>query len=447
MDRLPSATARANPRNQWLRQPAPHAARVAADPRTPQTTQRAKRHGRTNPLGDSRELERSAPERPIAPDTTAAATAAPGLSAPAPVPLVEPEEAQRGITVGPDVAARIDVMVAAFIDSISSLDAHDDEYRRRIDDVNRLGEREIIATSEMSNRLLDRPVRAMTGILGRKAPVARNLVELRHFVEDLDPARYDLLGVDPRKLGDRLEGYFDRYSKAQPGIQAILRALTDSRLALQADNAAIVQEVSALWTEMETLRQYAYMARALDRALETHIEALAATDPAGARALSMDVLFPIRQRLQDLLTQLAVATQGYAALRIVHQNNHEVVRAIQTASTTTTAAMRTAVMVAQAFAHQRLALDQLQAAAEVAAAQATGVGVDLGGLQRAWDNVSATLNQIDSYKSEAMATMKLTVHELTGQVERSRAHVAHLAPAAGMRQADVRPEPSMLRIS
>jgi uncharacterized protein YaaN involved in tellurite resistance len=382
-------------------------------------------------------------------DAGSTPTVALDLSAPAPIDPVEPGDAERGITVAPDVAARIDAMVGDFIETISSLDAHDDEYRRRIDDVNRLGEREIIATSQMSTRLLDRPVRAMTGILGRKAPVARNLVELRYLVEDLNPARYDLAKVDPRKLGDRLDGYFDRYSKAQPRIQAILGALTDSRHALQADNAAIAQEVRALWTEMETLRQYAYLARTLDRALETHIESLATSDPGSARTLSMDVLFPVRQRLQDLLTQLAVATQGYAALRIVHQNNHEVIRAIQTASTTTTAAMRTAVMVAQAFAHQRLALAQLNAASEVAAALAAGSGVDLAALQAAWDNVSATLDQIDSYKSTAMATMKVTVHELTAQVERSRAHVAHLEPTAGVTppHADSGAEPSMLRIS
>ncbi len=382
-------------------------------------------------------------------DAASAPTAALDLSAPARVHVVAPDDAERGITVAADVAVRIDSMVADFIKTITSIDSHDDEYRRRIDDVNRLGEREIIATSQMSNRLLDRPVRAMTGILGRKAPVARNLVELRHFVEDLDPSRYDLVGADPRRLDDRLEGYFDRYSKAQPRIQAILRALIDSRHALQADNAAIAQEVRALWTEMETLRQYAYMARALDRALETHIEALATADPASARALSMDVLFPVRQRLQDLLTQLAVATQGYAALRIVHQNNHEVIRAIQTASTTTTAAMRTAVMVAQSFAHQRRVLDQLKAASEAAAAMATRSGVDLAALQRAWDNVAATLDQIDTSKSAAMATMKLTVHELTRQVERSRAHVAHLEPTEGVKGSlpELSVEPSTLRIS
>jgi len=424
-------------------------------------------------MRDSSDRGSAAAGRPTPSGTTGADGAALDLSAPAAVLVVAPEEAEKGITVAVDVATRIDAVVAVFIDSVTSLDVHGDEYRRRIADVNSIGEREVIATSEMSNRLLDRPVGAMTGILEGKAPIARNLVELRHTVEDLNPARYDLAQMTPRKLlgfiplGDRLRSYFDRYTKAQSHIQAIIRALTDSRNDLQADNAAIAQEERALWTEMETLRQYAYMARTLDEALERRIDTLATSDPARGRTLREDVLFPVRHRLQDILTQLAVAAQGYAALRVVQQNNQEVVRAIQTATTTTAAALRTAVMVAQALTDQRLVVEQLKAVSGVTSsmiestsellktqtadveAQTTGTGVDLAALQRAWDNVFATLDQIDSYKSTALETMKVTVRELTGQVERSRAYVEHLEQADGAKapRADSRAETSMLRIA
>src|SRR5436190_18566689 len=175
-------------------------------------------------MSDSSGRGSGASRRLTVPDRTAAQTAALDLSAPAPVLVVPPEEAETGITVADDVATRIDALVAAFIDSVTSLDSHGEDYRRRIADVNSIGDREIIATSEMSNRLLDRPVRAMTGILEGKAPIAKNLVELRHTVEDLNPARYDLVQMSPRKLlgvipmGDRLRSYFDRYTKAQSHI-------------------------------------------------------------------------------------------------------------------------------------------------------------------------------------------------------------------------------------
>jgi uncharacterized protein YaaN involved in tellurite resistance len=406
----------------------------------------------------------AAPEPPIPPDPTHAIAAGLELSPPAPVLQVLPEEAEKAIPIAPDMAGRIDGMVAGLVDVITSLDAHSDEYRRRIDEINGIGEREMIATAEMSNRLVDRPLRAMSGVLGGQAPIARDILELRRIVEDLNPARYDLARIRPRKLlgvipvGDRLRSYFDRYTKAQSQIQAIIWALADGRNNLQADSAAIAQEERALWTEMETLRQYAYMAQRLDEALERRIRDLSISDGAHARALGEDVLFPVRQRRQDILTQLAVATQGYAALRIVRDNNQQVVRAIQTATTTTVAALRTAVMVARSLTDQRLVLDQLKAAKDSTSsmiegasalamptaaggeAQVSGARADLAALQRAWDRVFVTLNQIDAYEAATLEAMVVTVRGLKEQIGRSR------ALGEGREQADDRAQGSMLRI-
>ncbi|MGZ6294711.1 MAG: toxic anion resistance protein [Candidatus Limnocylindrales bacterium] len=360
------------------------------------------------------------------------------LSPPLPVLAVRPEEAERDVVVGDGVAARIDAMVATFVEDVLTLDPHGDEYRRRIADIDGLGQREILATSEMSRRLLDHPTRAVSAILGSKAPIARNLVSLRRAVDELDPSRYDFARSATRA------SYFDRYAKAHGHIEAIVGALDDSRGELLADSAALAQEERALWTEMETLRQYAYLTRALDQAIERRLQALAVADGPRAQALRADVLYPIRQRLRDILLQLAVATQGYAALRVVQQNDTEVIRAIQTATTTTTAALRTAVLVAGALADQRVILERLRAvnsatngiidrtaalgraqASEVEA-QITRAAADLMALQRAWDDVFTTLDQIDVYKSSALATMQVTVRELSGQVERSRAHLEQL---------------------
>lgn len=372
------------------------------------------------------------------------------LSPPTPATVVAPEQAEAQIDLAAEEAERIRQMVAAFTESVMSLDVRSDAYRRSVGEINAIGTREMIATSEMSNRLLDRPVRAMRGPLADRAPVARKLIELRHTVEELNPARYDLSRGGARRLlgiipfGDRARAYFDRYARAQIHIRGIIGALTEGRAELERDNAAIAQEQRSLWTEMESLRQYAYMAQQLDESIDARILASESTDPDRARTLREDVLYPVRRRRQEILTQLAVAAQGYAALRVVEKNNHELMRAIQTATTTTTAALRTAVMVAQALTSQRLVTEQLKAVNEVTGemiestssllrdqtgeveTQATGAGVDVASLQRAWDNVFAALDQIDTYKLRALDAMKVTVRELSGQVERSRAYTERL---------------------
>jgi uncharacterized protein YaaN involved in tellurite resistance len=393
------------------------------------------------------------------------------LSAPVAARAVEPAEAEAQIEVQPEAAKRISSIVEAFVEELGSLDVHGDEYRRRVDDINGLGDREIRATSEMSNRLLDRPVRAVSGLLEGKSPVGRKLIDLRHTVEDLNPAKYELKASKPRRalgvipLGDRLRNYFDKYAKAQSHIEGIVASLSDSRAELERDNAAIEQEERGLWAEIGTLRQYAFMAHRLDEALEARIEEIERYDAGRGRTLREDVLFPVRRRRQEILTQLAVAAQGHAALRVVEQNNHEVVRAIKTATTTTVAALRTAVMVAQALTSQRLVVEQLQAVNDVTSGmiettssllreqstevetRATSPGVDLAALQRAWDNVFAALDQIDSYKLNALAAMKVTVNELSREVERSQAYLERSQPTErAPRIASGRTEHSTLRL-
>ena len=73
------------------------------------------------------------------------------------------------------------------------------------------------------------------------------------------------------------------------------------------------------------------------------------------------MLFSVRQKHQDLLTQLAVSVQGYLALDLIRRNNVELIKGVQRATTTTVSALRTAVIVAQALADQKLVLDQITA--------------------------------------------------------------------------------------
>ena len=197
------------------------------------------------------------------------------LTPPQAVTTIAPAAAEREVAIAPEAAHRIDGLVAAFVDGISTLDVHGDEYHRRVDDIGAMADREIRATSDSSNRLLDRPTRAMSGLGEGNAPVAKGLLDLRRSVEELNPARHDLSHGGPRKLlgvipfGDRVRTYFSRYQKAQSHIQGIVGSLREGGAELEKDNAAIAQEQKALWTQMETLRQYAYMAERLDEGLES----------------------------------------------------------------------------------------------------------------------------------------------------------------------------------
>lgn len=328
------------------------------------------------------------------------------------------------LAIDPEAVERIEGLVAEYLDSITSLPVGSPEYGRAITAIGRLGERDFVVTSAMSGRLLDRRFQAMRGLLAAKAPLARQLADLRKAAAGLDPSRIKASGE--RSVRDEmaeLDRYFERFGKAQPRLEELLGSLTQGRLALEQDNAAILNEQSSLGTEMETLRQYAFLAARLDEQLATRIGAATGPHEARVEALRLDVLPVVRQRRQEILTQLAIVMQGYAALRIVEDNNAEVIRAVASAIATTTAALRTAVMVAGAAASQRAVLEQLEAArlaastmTDHAAALEARVSGPLGRvamLRQAWGEVYAALDRVDAQKAQVLRTISDADRELT----------------------------------
>jgi uncharacterized protein YaaN involved in tellurite resistance len=320
-----------------------------------------------------------------------------------------------------------------------------------VDQLTNMGRAEIAEAAGQSNRFLDRPVRAMD----QESGVGANLAQLRRTIEDLDPgAKGDLMR--PRKLfgiipfGNRMKTYFDSYKSSQGHIAAILGHLSSGKDELLKDNAAIDVERQSLWGAMGRLEQMIHIAKALDAKLEAKAADLETSEPAKAKAIRENALFYTRQRTQDLLTQMAVSVQGYLALDLVKKNNVELIKGVDRASTTTVSALRTAVTVAQALVGQKLVLDQITALNTTTAniidstgemlktqtaaihEQAASSTIPLETLQRAFQNIYLTMDQIDEFKGKALVTMKATVDTLSSEVEKSKGYIAR---AQGQAQA------------
>jgi uncharacterized protein YaaN involved in tellurite resistance len=394
------------------------------------------------------ELDLGAPLSPPEPDPSANAVQ---LTPPAAVPEVRDDQAIGLVPVPADKQDELRDKARAFVEELASEQPGSPEYSRKVDDVVRMGERDVEASARASSRMLDRPSTSLAAAKGRGAAgdpqtrVAQTLQDLRTTVTELDPARADLTGA--RKIlgmipgGNRLARYFQRYETSQQQLDAIIEALVSGQDELRKDNAAIEQERAQLWATMGRLAEYATLAGALDEAVSAKAESLRATDPRAADTLLADALFPIRQRRQDLMTQIAVSVQGYLALDLIRKNNLELVKGVDRARTTTVAALRTAVVVAEALGNQRLVLEQVQALNSSTDAligrtsellrqqtamvheQATSSGVSVETLQHAFDEVFATMDAIDTYRAKAVDSMGSTVAALETQVARSRAYL------------------------
>ena len=158
---------------------------------------------------------------------------------------------------------------------------------------------------------------------------------------ELDPARADLKGA--RKLlgmipfGNKLARYFERYQTAQKQLDAIIKALEVGQDELRKDNAASRGKGESVGRDGQAQRVH-HAGEGAGRCggdPGRHPQGLRTR---AGETLHSDALFPIRQRQQDLLTQLAVSVQGYLALDLVRKNNIELIKGVDRAQTTTVAA-------------------------------------------------------------------------------------------------------------
>lgn len=369
------------------------------------------------------------------------------LQAPEPVRVVEPEQAQGMIKLKPEAMQALDQKSAQFIDDILALDVHSDSFKDRLNAVHAMGNAEMVQAAKVSSRFLERP--ANTGdqfLKDERSPVSKALIDLRNTVEKLDPsAQGDLF--QPRKLlgmipmGNKLRDYFMRFQSSQSHIAGILNTLYRSQDELKRDNAAIEQEKVALWTAMQAIQGYVHMGKQIDAALEARLAVIQSHDPEKAKVVQEEMLFYVRQKVRDLLTQMAVCIQGYMALDLVRKNNLELIKGVDRASTTTVTALRTAVIVAQAMANQKLVLDQINALntttgnliestsrllkqqTEQVTEQSINATVNIEQLQAAFQNIYATMDLVSEYKQKALGSMQATVQTLTAEVAKAQSYI------------------------
>ena len=365
------------------------------------------------------------------------------LDAPEVLNPVQPQEAAGLVPLREEQRSELEQKVDAFVDDLVAQDANSPDFGKKVDQLTNMGRKEIMEAAGHSNRFLDRPVKAIDADTG----IGADLTQLRRTIEELDPGRQGnlsssrkILGIIP--WGNKLGDYFQKYQSSQTHIAKILGSLASGKDELLMDNAAIDVERANMWKTMGRLEQMIHISKVMDQRLEEKANELDATEPAKAKAIRETALFYTRQRTTDLLTQMAVTVQGYLALDLVKKNNVELVKGVDRASTTTVAALRTAVTVAQAMTNQRLVLEQITALNTTTAnmidrtgellksqtgeihKQAASSTIPLETLQRAFQNIYDTMDTIDKFKLEALDNMKQTVTVLSGEVEKSRGYIA-----------------------
>ncbi|NLT25342.1 MAG: toxic anion resistance protein [Microbacteriaceae bacterium] len=359
-------------------------------------------------------------------------------------PAVEAVEPKSATDMLPDIdpATALDLRSRAesWVGHLAKLAPKTPEFTEQVRAIQRVALQEIRGSSNASSSFLDKSLQQSRGGGGHAADVSRSLVDLRNKIDELAPSKGGLVerivgalpGMRP------LQRYFRQYESNQEQLNSILLALDRGQDQLRKDNASLGVERKALWESMAELKKVSGLLEELDQAVVRKIEELqGAGDAQGALAMEQDVLFAVRQRHVDVQTQLAVSVQSYLSMDLIQDNNLKLIDGVERAKTTTMTALRTAVIVAQALENQKLVLDQIDAVNKTTNSmidstsqmlrqntlrvqeQAVNSGVSIETLQRAYDNVFATIDQVEQFRATANTNFAKTIDNLSQQLERS----------------------------
>lgn len=240
------------------------------------------------------------------------------------------------------------------------------ERTQKREAVDNLGAR----TSEKARQysaMLAQPIKSLqSSAIDGGGPIADGLVELTMQVEDLDPVQLNKAGAISRLLGmipgvgKPIKRYFMKFESSQTIIERIMNSLEVGRKQLVGDNKILSVDQERMRDITLQLQKVIALAQQMDIKLSAKLKEIN-LDEQEANFIETELLFPLRQKTQDVYQQLLVNQQGFIALELIIRNNRELIRGVKRAKDVTLTALQVAVTVALALANQKIVLDKITA--------------------------------------------------------------------------------------
>ncbi|MBO5550999.1 MAG: toxic anion resistance protein, partial [Lachnospiraceae bacterium] len=328
-------------------------------------------------------------------------------------------------------SSAVDNLIVTQGDQILNVDLDDFSNRRDITNVINDFGKEVMVKSESKNQMMQKRL-STYGSSAELATVAKGLEDLAIQMRDLDPSGLDFVKTGALgKLFNPVRRYFEKYKSADQEIAGIIESLDKGRNTLKNDNTTLEIEEVNMRNLTKELNVKIATGEQLDAYLTGKIEEAAANgaDPDKIKFINEEVLFPLRQRIIDFQSLLAVNQQGIIAIEVVRKNNNELMRSVDRAKTVTVASLRTAVMVASALYDQKIVLEKVSKLNETTnnmilatskmlkeqgveiQKQATEAGVSVETLKQAFSDTFAALEDISNFKQQALPLMRNTISE------------------------------------
>jgi uncharacterized protein YaaN involved in tellurite resistance len=358
--------------------------------------------------------------------------------------LVDPASIQADPTADPELDKQADDVAARVL----RLDLNDTSAHEQTKAAFEGMGAELQKEASRRSAMLKQPLHALIKAGEEGGTVANSLVDLKMQVEALDPAKFDfqagwfgrLLGLIPG-IGTPLKRYFARYESASVTIDSIVRSLQLGQDQLKRDNITLVEDQKAMRALTLKLERAIKLARLIDAKLVDALATQVTSDDPRHKFISDELLFPLRQRIQDLQQQMLVNQQGYLTTELVIRNNKELIRGVNRANNVTVNALQVAVTLALALANQKIVLEKIQAMTQTTEnliagtaerlktqgveihKRASSTQLDIEVLKRAFDDIRAALDDISRYRQEALPKMAQSIIEMDELAVRSETEI------------------------
>ena len=184
-------------------------------------------------------------------------------------------------------------------------------------------------------------------------------------LQALDPGKQGDLSTPHKFLGfipygNKLKTYFKQFEAARLPLERSLRQLYAARDDIEHDEVELDRLSSKLSESLTRLTQAIVTARELQTQVSETIASLQNSDSAKATLIEQNVLYHLRQNLQDMLTQQVLSLQATTALEVLKKTGRELQNACTRVATTGISALAVAQVVARANGHQLKLMELLQ---------------------------------------------------------------------------------------
>ncbi|MBO5561859.1 MAG: toxic anion resistance protein [Firmicutes bacterium] len=323
-------------------------------------------------------------------------------------------------------------------DQIFKIDIDNFEQRKEYTDViDQFGINDMKAASN-SNAILQKRINSFEITGSENGEVAQTLAELTLKMKDLDPSHLDfakkgVLG----NIFNPVRAYFEKYKTADAEIATIIESLNKGKKSLQNDNVTLELEEKSMRETSKKMQNNIELGLKLDNCLSSGIEQarIDGADEEKIRFIEEEILYPLRQRIEDFQQVQVVSQQGIIAMEVLRRNNKELIRSVDRANNVTVTALRTAVTVAGALYNQKIVIEKVDALNKTTNhmiestarmlrqqgvaihEQANNSTLNADVLKSAFEETFAALDDISNYKREALPRMKQTIEDFRQMAE------------------------------